>query len=142
MLKVYEIVPGLYQRGGLWERPAEKKKELIEALNLKVIIGLAGPYDEDLASQVEYHHYPITDHKIKDYDSLRRLAVVGFVAIKRGDSVLVYCEGGRNRSSLLSALIVKGLRDCSGAEAAQIVCKARPNALANPYFETFLRELQ
>lgn len=61
--------------------------------------------------------------------------------IEAGGRVLTMCNAGRNRSGLLSALIVRELTGLPGAAAMAVVREHRPNAIANPHFERFLEEL-
>jgi protein-tyrosine phosphatase len=58
--------------------------------------------------------------------------------VYNGGSVLIYCEAGRNRSSLLSALIVRRLRHISGTAALAHVLGIRPNAFSNIWWREWL----
>jgi protein-tyrosine phosphatase len=55
--------------------------------------------------------------------------------------VLVTCAAGRNRSGLISALMLMGRRGVSGKDAAAWVRGARAGALTNPRFLEFLERL-
>ena len=59
-------------------------------------------------------------------------------ALAREQDVLVTCFAGRNRSGLISALALHFLTGMSGRDAANLVRKARENALTNPSFSSFL----
>ena len=61
--------------------------------------------------------------------------------ISEGRTVLVTCAQGRNRSGLATALAILQLYGVSGAEALEIVRRARPRALTNPAFADFLERI-
>lgn len=61
--------------------------------------------------------------------------------IAAGQTVLVTCAMGRNRSGLVSALALRHLTGCSGARAARIVRALRPHALTNTSFVERLLQL-
>jgi len=61
--------------------------------------------------------------------------------VRDGQSVLVTCFQGRNRSGLISALALVELEGISGAEAVEKVRIARPEALRNPGFVDFLEQI-
>ncbi len=63
-----------------------------------------------------------------------RAAMKSADLIKAGGQVLVTCWQGKNRSGLVSALILHTLLGISGADAASIVRSKRRGALRNPHF--------
>jgi len=58
--------------------------------------------------------------------------------VAEGDRVAVTCWQGINRSGLVCALTLHVLYGIPGAQATQLVRKARPGALSNPYFVSIL----
>lgn len=56
----------------------------------------------------------------------------------RGERVLVTCMAGRNRSGLVSALVLQLITGVSGRKALGHVRRMRPSALTNPSFASFL----
>ena len=56
-------------------------------------------------------------------------------------AVVIHCRAGRNRSGLLSALVVRELLRIDGARALAHVQQARPRAIANEAFADYLKEL-
>lgn len=137
------IIPErLYQRGTVRKHPLAAKDELITALGLRAVVNLYGAPDEDLARLLPtgYLHHPIPDGISSDFRALEYLA--GRALEVAGDgAILTLCHAGRNRSGLLSALIVRRLRRVTGAEALQVVRAGRPRAVANPQFARYLEEL-
>jgi hypothetical protein len=62
-------------------------------------------------------------------------------ALSRNKRVLVSCQAGRNRSGLISALVLAGRYGLSGKAAAQIVRLRRKGALTNESFSKFLSSI-
>jgi protein-tyrosine phosphatase len=144
-LKFYTILPDvLYQRAHMERFPAEYKFDVLRDFNINLVFGLFKRPDPDLVDWPDgtyvHHHFP--DGKTLDRGAYEALADLGVAHVRAGrGAVLTHCHGGRNRSGLLSALIVRQLTGCSGSEAIERVMVGRPRALANPYFCEYLREL-
>jgi len=131
-MKVYEIIHGsLYQRGR--PRPAQWK----ELGEYELVVGLAGPpLDWIQRGRTRYLHYPIADGtRVPDLSV--PLALVTATWGLEGARVLLYCNAGRNRSSLLSALVLIE-RGVHPAAAIEHIRRVRPNALANPAFVQYI----
>lgn len=140
MLKTHEILPRrLYIRGRLDNRQRADKTALLQGLNLAIVVSLVTPYDPFWQGVVEYIHRPMADGK-QVPDFLRRLAmrIAGAVNYEQKPT-LIYCNGGRNRSALLAGLVVKTVCGLTGPQAVDFIRARRPNALANPVFEEYLR---
>lgn len=141
-----EILPGqLYQRGLFGKWPLWQKIDVLENGNVGAWVCLVRHPDPELARQFEvrggwYVYRPISDGKVIER-GLELLAFDLAQVIRKGKAVLVQCRAGRNRSGLLAALVVREVKGCSGREALEHVRRMRPNAIANPHFETYLREL-
>jgi hypothetical protein len=147
-LKVHEIVPGsLYQRGRTHSLTLEEKVVRIKEIGITHAFALAPAFpDEGLVSMaaiglVRFTHYPITDGVLRSGTYLNLVAAELASEIEAGGCVMTMCNAGRNRSGLLSALIVRHLFGIPGADAIEIVQARRPNALANDYFVEFLLAL-
>jgi protein-tyrosine phosphatase len=134
-VRLYQIVPQLYQRGAFAH--LNDKVPALRAAGIEVVVSLWRP-DPDLFDVVEYHHYPTSDGQKIDRGLYGALAYDFARCVRDGRTVLVHCQGGRNRSGLLNALIVRQLYGCTGLDAANVVRLARPGALANPYFLRYL----
>jgi protein-tyrosine phosphatase len=147
VIKVHTIVEGaLYQRGNCLNRTYEDKKALLFEYGIEHIVNCWHRADDDLIRLVGleyYDHVPIPDSP-RFINSVRTLEsaavrVAGF--IEGGYSAMTQCHAGRNRSGLMSALIVRELMHCSGEEALEVVRARRRNALATPSMETYLMNL-
>ena len=143
---IYEILPGkLYQRGKLHSLRRDVKEAGLEHYGITSAVSLApAKEDPDIRDFLcDYLHHPIPDGPLKEPDYLQGLAgEYARLIDSHGETVLTMCNAGRNRSGLLSALIVRHLTGLPGYAAMQIVREQRPNALANPYFEAYLEGLE
>lgn len=142
---VYELLPNsLYQRGKLHGLNRAKKQAGLEHYGITHVVALApNTPDPGLpAWGVRYTHLPIPDGLLHTEAQLLDLAdqLAGEI-LDAGTTVLTLCNAGRNRSGLLSALIVRECTGMSGSWALEFVRLHRPNALANEHFEKFLRGL-
>jgi hypothetical protein len=145
---IWEIVPGvLYQRGKLHGMAPEKKMAGLQHYGVTHVVALAPPTpDPDLAAWGElllyYRHRPMPDGRLRAHgEALVELADELVHELNHGGTLLTMCNAGRNRSGLLSALVLRSLYGLSGEAALTIVRANRPLAVANPEFESFLRTL-
>jgi len=144
---VYEILPGqLFQRGKLHGLSDKVKVAGLNYYGITTSVALAPTRrDEFLALWLDeghfYIHTPMADGVLRSEVHLQQLAKRMATKIEAGERVLTMCNAGRNRSGLLSALIVRELGSIPGAAAMKIVRDARPNAIANPHFVKFLEGL-
>jgi hypothetical protein len=144
---VWEILAGqLYQRGKLHSLPPDRKLDGLLHYGITTMVTLAPTFpDPDLVRWEEtlfhYTHFPIPDGRLRAAEQLEGMAVMLATTIRDGGTVLTMCNAGRNRSGLLSALIVRELVGLSGSAALAHVRVQRPEAIANPVFESFLRSL-
>jgi hypothetical protein len=138
---IWEILPGqLYQRGKLHGMPIDRKLDGLSYYHISHCVTLAPPTpDPAIALMGSYTHLPIPDGRLKM--DLLPLAAELAKEIAYGGTVLTMCNAGRNRSGLLSALIVREIAGIPGEAAMEVVRFHRPNALANPHFERFLEGL-
>lgn len=139
---VWEILPGQLLQSSKWHgRSRQAKWDAFGHYRLTQIYALAPTKaDPDLSEWPDrYTHRPIPDGLLK----VDLLPVSAELAqhIWDGGTVLTMCNAGRNRSGLLSALIVRELSGLPGWAAMEAVRHHRPNAIANPHFEEFLRSL-
>jgi protein-tyrosine phosphatase len=134
-----EIIPRvLYQSDA---NPAVALK--LEAIDVRraVVIDLCGLEQqlEPVSERIVCVRWPIEDGPIVDRAMLQALALFGAEAIEAKAAVVAMCNMGRNRSGLLAAMIAARLRGLTGAEAMALVRSRNPEAIANPWFEEFLR---
>jgi protein-tyrosine phosphatase len=147
MLKVYEICPGLYQRGVFINYPIETKLQLIGRYNIHIIVNLWHTTDTELVPHVwKYVHRYFPDSEASfDWNTKQwflRMATSLARLMDKQYNVLVHCYGGNNRSGLLSALIMRELFEMTGEEAMQWIQGIKPRALHNKLYQQFLRDLK
>lgn len=141
---VWEIIPGaLYQRGKLHSLALEPKLAGLERYGVTRVIALAPPTpDPDLRAWTgRFTNFPIPDGLLKKQEPLLALARELAEEIEADGCVLTMCNAGRNRSGLLSALVVRELSGIPGSAAMDVVRLHRPRAIANVNFEAFLCSL-
>jgi protein-tyrosine phosphatase len=109
------------------------------------VVGLCSRPDNDWIYIVRrYINCPVPDSKLlgKVLARLEAPLVEAERTIRDGQAVLVYCNAGRNRSSLFSALLLGMVGGYSGKDAAEMVMSARPRAFgSNPAMLEYLLAL-
>jgi protein-tyrosine phosphatase len=95
-----------------------------------------------LEGDIVYVHWPIDDGGLPDLSLLRALEHAACQYIDQGGRVVTMCAQGRNRSGLLSALIVARVRRCSGLDAVRHVRSKVPEALNNADFAEWIERLR
>lgn len=136
-MKAHEILfPNrLLQRGDISRVP---DWALAEA-GIDLLISLA-PREVPCFCHVTHHiHNPIPDGA-RIPAELYRLSILATQYIQEDKRVLITCNAGRNRSSLLSALILMRHLGLTGPQAVEYVRERRPRALANEHFVEFLTD--
>jgi protein-tyrosine phosphatase len=87
-------------------------------------------------------HVPMDDSERPTTDAELRGALVAARAVVRalaaGDRVLVTCAAGRNRSGLVSALVLRLLGMPPGRAIAAVRAARGPEALSRPAFVSFV----
>lgn len=142
-MKVNAIIPGaLFVRGRSDHLPAADKAATLDALGIGTVANLWSREDPDLRAATNYIHHPMADGRLdpETVAGLEILAARLTGIIRAGDSVLVQCHAGRNRSGLLAALVARRVLGLSGKEALEYVRNARPDAVDNEWFEAYLEE--
>lgn len=97
------------------------------------------PAEEVRASLPVWYHLPLRDGKRLQTEEYRRAAELVTSLLDSGHTVLVHCVAGRNRSSLVAALVVQDRHRLTGDEALAWIRERRPRSLANAAFETWLQ---
>ena len=142
-MEIWEIVPGLYQS------PTPRHPEDLQEfdtqdgarVDIGAIIDLEGQIDPNVPQEEIgefYLYWPIKDEDVPDETCIRALARFVSGLMDAGLHVLVHCNQGLNRASLITArtLMERGM----GAEEAVQTLRSRrsPDVLYN---ERFLRWL-
>jgi Alpha-glutamyl/putrescinyl thymine pyrophosphorylase clade 2 len=138
--RIYEIVPGMLYQSARWHQlDLEAQRALAQQYKLDGIVNLWRD-DPRLARAVSWYcWWPLRDGKRISAADVTEIAVRAAQFCSSGKRLLTTCYGGRNRSGLLSALVVQRLQGCSGREAVELVKQGRPGALVNPHFVAFLQ---
>lgn len=139
---VWTILPGQLYQSGTWTKwSLERCRNTAEAYGLTGVVNVWKD-DPRLGGVVPwYRHAWMSDGVWVPEDLLEGLVSSVCDRLQSGGRVLVMCQMGRNRSALVSALVVRRLLGCSGAEAVELLRRARPRALANDVFADWLCRL-
>jgi len=135
-IEIAEIAPGLFQSSAIrW--PWDKEK--VKAKGIDVVIDLSGQFDPSMDWLTAYLYWPIKDEA--KLPPVRELHDVAEFASRMlwtdGHRVLIHCTAGFNRSGLVNGVILN-VHGISGAEALRMIRQARPGALSNPTFATYV----
>lgn len=139
-MKVYEVIPGsLYLSAYTARLSDEAVREFVNINGFTVIMNLWTLPDPRVAALVrEYVHVNIPDGRVSPLaeDAARKVVewLSGF------ERVLVHCRGGRNRCALVAGLALKRLRGADGRAVVKEIRAARPRALANEAFVSYLEK--
>lgn len=140
-MKTHTILPGLYQRGHTGRVSLDEKRRWLAENHVGLVLNL-WQHDRDwMILPVRYELQPMPDGRVIPEATLRMLVILARDFAKIGQGTLVLCHAGRNRSGLLSAMIVRDWLGVSGTEAMRIVREGRPRAIANPAFAAYLEGL-
>jgi protein-tyrosine phosphatase len=136
-----EILPGLYQG----PQPFEGSVLRDEGFDALVLCALEIQPPDLTFPGVEVLRCPFTDEiatpSPKYLKRIHEMSAKVAQLVREGKKVVVTCHAGVNRSGLVTALAVMELTDCSGKEAITTIRKARPFALTNPAFRSYLGSL-
>lgn len=157
-MKLIEVWKGqIYQRGEFRKLPlAVKRARLIEA-GIIAVLNVSPRCDGELSQAMGgatgfYLHAPIPDSPNADFGIVEEAAMWGLRSLEYGkllagnaggvgsQALLVHCHAGRNRSSLLSAILLMELHGLTGVEAVAHMRRVRPNALATSAFVDYLEQ--
>jgi hypothetical protein len=133
-MKIFQVDENLYQSSMI--------DDVEKAKMFDVCIDLAGGIDPDASDFKIYLKWTIEDAELPDPDILKLVASFGYdLAYKKKMKVLVHCEQGINRASLLNGVILwmKGMR---GYEIVNYIRSKRPGALFNLNFVDYLEGLK
>lgn len=136
-MEIFQIDKNLYQSSLI-----KTKRDIARAKKFDVCFDLNDGIDINAADFKIYLSYPIVDGRdLPDTDILKSLAALGYIlAYKKKLKVLIHCNEGKNRSSLLSGSILR-LKGMKGNKIIDHIRRKRRGALNNPYFEKYLASL-
>ncbi len=137
---ITEILPGQLYQSGNWLRWSDE--DCLDKIHRCGVTHVINLWHDDKRfarmGTVECIWLPIPDGKEINLPGLLDVVEGAVRTIRAGGTVLTICHAGRNRSGLVSTLIVHRLLGCSGEKALQLVRAKRPRAVANPVFEKIL----
>lgn len=150
-LKLYPIIPHLYQSAKTHDLSFEEKKLLVKQYKISIVVNLWNKADEELMGllvknshwEVDcgyIHRYMGDGKSLEAVEELIQISNILIPRMKRGANILSHCYGGRNRSGLLSAILVMKWFQCDGNLALEYVRQRRPNSLVNETFASWLKE--
>lgn len=135
-----EMIPGR-----LWHGGCPVDFDWVRATGIDVVLDLADADAYPPSAEIEgltYLKAPLVDgDTVPEPGVTTRLA--SFVAglVGEGHRALVHCTFGRNRSGLVTALVVRELLGLSGAEALGYVQARRDRTVNNQAFASWLASL-
>lgn len=136
-MKIFQIDKNLFQSSLV-----KTKRDIAKAKKFDACFDLTTGIDINADDFKIYINCPIVDGPdLPDLDVLRSMASLGYLlAYKKKINVLVHCNQGVNRASLMigSILHIKGMK---GKKIVNYIRSKRNGALTNPYFEEYLRSL-
>ena len=131
----------------LWQGALPPKGRFLQQAGFQMLVLCAvehQPPAEDFPG-VEVLHAPNDDADRPPTRGELRIAMDAasrvILALRNNRKVLVTCWAGRNRSGLVSALVLREHLEISGEAACAIVKMSRPSALINKHFQDCLRRL-
>src|SRR4030042_5668960 len=106
MFEIFQIANNLYQSSAIRTDSDWKK---IKSLGVDVIIDLEGNLDPIHEEKLNAYLYwlIIDEPKLPNLNMLNGVALFGKKSTDAGLKVLTHCSAGRNRSSLVNAVILK-----------------------------------
>lgn len=116
-----------------WEPLAAAGITAVIDLDCKLDIGTP-----QVPNSVVYIFWPIEDLlELPAVNILEDLGRMGASLLNHGHKVLCQCGMGLNRSALVAGMILRQ-RGLSGADAVELICRQRENALYNPVYREYL----
>ena len=135
-----ELVPGR-----LWHGGCPVDFDWIRRTGIDTVLDLADPDAHPPADALDgllYLKAPLVDgDELPAPELVLGLADLVANLVEQGHRALVHCTFGRNRSGLVTALVVRRLLDLDGAAALAHVQRHRGGAVNNDAFADWLRTL-
>jgi hypothetical protein len=133
-MEIFQIDENLYQSSMI--------DDVERAKMFDVCIDLAGGMDPDASDFKIYLKWTIEDDGLPDLEILKIVASFGYdLAYKKKMKVLVHCEKGFNRASLLNGIIL-WMNGMSGQKIVNYIRNRRSGALFNQNFVNYLANLK
>ncbi len=91
------------------------------------------------AAGITYCHAALRDNSCVAEHEVKRLVQTVVAEVNSGNSVMIHCNQGCNRSALIAILSIINLTGCDPAEAIRRAREMRPSVLRNRFFERYVR---
>ena len=124
---------------------AERLIKKLHTKNVKLVLNVTPVRDLSFAqlagaAGIMYYHVSMLDDSYVPIHDVQQLVqrVVG--EVMRGNSVMIHCNGGNNRSALIAILAIVKLTRCEPTEAIRQAREIRPSILKNKFFERYVTE--
>ncbi len=137
-MKIFQIDKNLFQSSLV-----KIKRDIAGTKKFDACFDLTDGIDINAVDFEIYMNWPIKDGPVlPDKDILKSMATLAYVlAYKKKMKVLVHCNQGINRASLLVGMILR-LKGMKGVKIVDYIRRKRPGALLNPYFAKYLHSLK
>lgn len=134
MVRFYQVLPKLYARGRFDQWPRERKLRELQARGITNVVSMIEKRDPDVAKV----YFPMADGKRVDEWTLNAAVDYVLQQLAAGETVLVHCRAGKNRTGLVLALVVAKTLHLSGRDALAHVRARVPHAVHNSTFERYI----
>lgn len=103
--------------------PSAHVGPLQDTYGINVIVNLCGycTYQSRLRQETQCIQYPIIDYSIPDDTTFGDLVETLFDLYQHGKIILIHCQGGRGRSTIVSACLYARIASVSGRVALEHV---------------------
>lgn len=122
---------------------AEQLIKKLHKKNVKLVVNVTPTVDSMFAQSaraagIMYHHVPMLDNSYVPVNDLRQLVPRVVEEVRRGNSVMIHCNQGNNRSPLIAILAIIELTGCQPTDAIRQAREVRPGILTNKSFERYV----
>lgn len=138
-MRIFQIADGLYISGKFQDETELESN----GVHFDIVVNLWNQPDSLTLKPIGkrmYIHWPMRDGQVKEQiNFLLPLANMLIELLLQGKHVLIHCQGGRNRSALLAAVIMKTHYQEQETDWVEYTRKIRgPSAFNNEEFVKFL----
>lgn len=127
--------------GKLFQAGKSEIPGILAKNNISILILAAEEYQPRDFIEVVKYYIPLDDNDrmtLEEFKDIKRIAFLAALSIHNGGEVLSTCHQGRNRSGIISALILKYLTKCKGPQVIKHIKSQRRNALTNNFFNELI----
>jgi protein-tyrosine phosphatase len=142
-MMLVELHQNIYVRRHTKYIAVERLIKKLHKKNVKLVVNVTPTIDNLFARSasaegIMYHHVPMLDNSYVPIDNVRQLVQRVVEEVRRGNSVMIHCNQGNNRSPLIAILAIMKLTGCEPSEAIRQAREIRPGILKNKFFERYV----